>query len=78
MGRRVSEGRLWREGGRGALRASGPAKRPKIDDSDFAVLGLHLLEGASAASDEQLVAMLVDRARSEGLQLTGEGGCCSS
>ncbi len=26
------------------------------------------------ASDEQLVAMLVDRARSEGLQLTGEGG----
>jgi hypothetical protein len=27
-----------------------------------------------AASDEQLVAMLVDRARSEGLQLTGEGG----
>ncbi|MFF3404364.1 hypothetical protein ACFYW6_38840 [Streptomyces sp. NPDC002659] len=28
----------------------------------------------SAASDEQRVAMLVDRARSEGLQLTGEGG----
>ncbi|GGW97115.1 hypothetical protein GCM10010383_28670 [Streptomyces lomondensis] len=28
----------------------------------------------SAASDEQLFAMLVDRARSEGLQLTGEGG----
>jgi putative transposase len=28
----------------------------------------------SAVSDEQLVAMLVDRARSEGLQLTGEGG----
>src|SRR3954452_6385013 len=28
----------------------------------------------SAASDEQLIAMLVDRARSEGLQLTGEGG----
>lgn len=28
----------------------------------------------SAASDEQLVAMLVGRARSEGLQLTGEGG----
>jgi transposase-like protein len=27
-----------------------------------------------AASDEQLVAMFVDRARSEGLQLTGEGG----
>ncbi len=25
-------------------------------------------------SDDQLVAMLVDRARSEGLQLTGEGG----
>lgn len=29
---------------------------------------------AVAASDEQLVAMLVDRARSEGLRLTGEGG----
>ncbi|MGW3498990.1 hypothetical protein [Streptomyces sp. NPDC001020] len=28
----------------------------------------------SVASDEQLVAMLVDRARSQGLQLTGEGG----
>ncbi len=28
----------------------------------------------SAVSDEQLVAMLVDRARNEGLQLTGEGG----
>ena len=28
---------------------------------------------AAAASDEQLVAVLVDRARSEGLQLTGEG-----
>ncbi|MFE5112914.1 transposase [Streptomyces sp. NPDC056663] len=29
---------------------------------------------AEAVSDEQLVAMLVDRARSDGLQLTGEGG----
>ena len=29
---------------------------------------------SSAVSDEQLVAMLVDRARIEGLQLTGEGG----
>jgi hypothetical protein len=28
----------------------------------------------AAASDEQLVAMLVDRARGEGLQLTSEGG----
>jgi transposase-like protein len=27
-----------------------------------------------AASDEQLIAMLVDRARSEGMQLTGAGG----
>jgi hypothetical protein len=27
-----------------------------------------------ARRDEQLIAMLVDRARSEGLQLTGEGG----
>src|SRR4051794_11306082 len=30
--------------------------------------------GAAAASDEQLIAMLVDRARSEGMQLTGAGG----
>ena len=29
---------------------------------------------ADAVSDEQLIAMLVDRARSDGLQLTGEGG----
>ncbi|MFE4416393.1 hypothetical protein [Streptomyces sp. NPDC056821] len=29
---------------------------------------------SSAVSDEQLIAMLVDRARSDGLQLTGEGG----
>jgi transposase-like protein len=28
----------------------------------------------SAASDEQLIAMLVERARTQGLQLTGEGG----
>jgi transposase-like protein len=28
----------------------------------------------AATSDEQLIAMLVDRARNEGLQLTGEGG----
>ncbi|MFD4588401.1 hypothetical protein [Streptomyces sp. NPDC058434] len=30
--------------------------------------------GAEAVSDEQLIAMLVDRARSDGLQLIGEGG----
>ncbi len=29
---------------------------------------------AGAVSDEQLIAMPVDRARSDGLQLTGEGG----
>jgi transposase-like protein len=29
---------------------------------------------ADAVSDDQLIAMLVDRARSDGLQLTGEGG----
>ncbi len=29
---------------------------------------------SSVVSDEQLVVMLVDRARNEGLQLTGEGG----
>jgi hypothetical protein len=28
----------------------------------------------NGTSDEQLIAMLVDRARTEGLQLTGEGG----
>jgi putative transposase len=28
--------------------------------------------------DEQLVRQLVDRARAGGLQLTGQGGCCSS
>ncbi|MFY1673916.1 hypothetical protein ACN27G_28845 [Plantactinospora sp. WMMB334] len=27
-----------------------------------------------AATDEQLIALLVDRARGEGLKLTGEGG----
>ncbi|MEV7890702.1 winged helix-turn-helix domain-containing protein [Streptomyces sp. NPDC001260] len=40
--------RSWREGGRQALRPSGPAKRPKIGDSDFAVLEPLLLEGATA------------------------------
>jgi hypothetical protein len=29
---------------------------------------------SSAMSDEQLIAMLVDRARGEGLRFTGEGG----
>src|ERR1043166_2329566 len=33
--------------------------------------------GGASTSDEQLIAMLVDRARSEGLQLTGEGGLLS-
>ena len=32
----------------------------------------------AATSDEQLIAMLVDRARSEGLQLTARADCCSS
>jgi putative transposase len=31
-------------------------------------------EPARSVTDEQLISMLVDRARSEGLQLTGEGG----
>jgi hypothetical protein len=30
--------------------------------------------GTDAVSDDQLIAMLVDRARSDGLQLTAEGG----
>lgn len=29
---------------------------------------------AAAVTDEQLIAMLVDRARGDGLKLTGEGG----
>lgn len=33
---------------------------------------------AEAVSDEQLVAMLVDRARSDGVQLAGERGLLSS
>lgn len=32
----------------------------------------------AGTTDEQLIAMLVDRARGDGLTLTGEGGCCSS
>lgn len=38
--------------------------RPKADDA----------VGTPQRADEQLIAMLVDRARSEGLYLTGEGG----
>jgi transposase-like protein len=38
------------------------------------IAGAGSAEEAVPASDEQLVAMLVDRARAEGLQLTGEGG----
>ncbi|MEU9671853.1 helix-turn-helix domain-containing protein [Streptomyces bobili] len=40
--------RSWREGGRQALRPSGPARRPKVGDSDFAVLEPLVLEGAMA------------------------------
>ncbi|MEH0628401.1 winged helix-turn-helix domain-containing protein [Streptomyces stelliscabiei] len=40
--------RSWREGGREALRSSGPAKRPKVDDDAFAMLEPFLLEGAVA------------------------------
>ncbi|WP_369776439.1 winged helix-turn-helix domain-containing protein [Streptomyces sp. R33] len=40
--------RSWREGGRQALCISGPAGRPKVDDSDFAVLEPLLLDGAMA------------------------------
>jgi putative transposase len=31
-------------------------------------------ESAGPVTDEQLIAMLVDRARGDGLKLTGEGG----
>lgn len=40
--------RSWRDRGRATLRTSGPAKRPKVDDGDFAMLELLLLEGAMA------------------------------
>ncbi|MCX4993551.1 winged helix-turn-helix domain-containing protein [Streptomyces sp. NBC_00568] len=40
--------RSWREGGFQALKASGPAKRPKVDDRDFALLEPLLLAGAVA------------------------------
>ena len=40
--------RCWRQGGSEALCRSGPAKRPKVDDSDFAVLEPLLLDGAMA------------------------------
>ena len=33
-----------------------------------------VVAATGAESDEQLIGMLVDRARAEGLQLTGEGG----
>ncbi|BDT84498.1 IS256 family transposase [Nocardia cyriacigeorgica] len=39
-----------------------------------AVTGQVGASGAAGVSDEQLIAMLVDRARTDGLQLTGEGG----
>jgi hypothetical protein len=41
---------------------------------EFEPAGEPVAEPVPAASDEQLIAMLVDRARSEGLQLTGQGG----
>jgi transposase-like protein len=41
---------------------------------EFEAAGEPVTEAVPAASDEQLIAMLVDRARSEGLQLTGQGG----
>ncbi|MFE6366083.1 winged helix-turn-helix domain-containing protein [Streptomyces sp. NPDC057806] len=40
--------RAWREGGRQALRPSGPAKRPKVGDTQFAFLEPLLLAGAMA------------------------------
>jgi hypothetical protein len=33
-----------------------------------------VVPAAEAVTDDQLIGMLVDRARTEGLQLTGEGG----
>src|SRR3954453_2980739 len=46
--------RCWRTGGRGALCTSGPAKRPKIGVSDFAVLE-PLLVGDALPVDERPV-----------------------
>jgi hypothetical protein len=41
---------------------------------EFEAAGESVTEAVPAASDQQLIAMLVDQARSEGLQLTGRGG----
>lgn len=36
--------------------------------------GVPVVDAGAGAVDDQLIGLLVDRARSEGLQLTGEGG----
>lgn len=41
---------------------------------DGIIAGQAGASGAAEVSDEQLIAMLVDRARTDGLQLSGEGG----
>ncbi len=41
---------------------------------DETVTAQAVTSGAAEVSDEQLIAMLVDRARTDGLQLSGEGG----
>jgi putative transposase len=38
------------------------------------IVGQEAAATAGVVTDEQLIAMLVDRARGEGLKLTGEGG----
>lgn len=47
------------------------ASRQAVEEVRPAELAADLLDG-------QLIGQLVDRARASGLQLTGEGGCCSS
>lgn len=34
--------------------------------------------GAPDALDDQLIGQLVDRAKADGIKLTGQAGCCSS
>ncbi|KPI11608.1 hypothetical protein OV450_8448 [Actinobacteria bacterium OV450] len=74
--------RSWREGGRQALCTSGPARRPKVDDSDFAVLEPLLLDGAMAEgwADERWtlsrVRMLIADQLGGSLSIRGVWSCC--
>lgn len=49
-----------------------PDERDHVENHAVAKPGVE--PAAEPVSDDQLIGMLVDRARTEGLQLTGEGG----